>query len=221
MKKPDIRLYGLIDPDNSGGHDLLWLTEGIARGGVTMIQLRDKKSETANFIRLAKDIKAILNPLHVPLLINDRVDVAFAAGADGVHLGQNDLDPESARRILGRDAIIGLTVRDQAEADAAPLDIIDYVGLGGVFDTASKVNQAPPIGLEGLQSLSESLRARRPGLTICAIAGISIGNTPSVLDAGADGVAVISALSGVADPTGAARDFRAAIDTALTVRGAA
>ncbi len=221
MTKPDVRLYGLIDPENAGGHDLARLAGAMAAGGVTLVQLRDKKSATGDLVRLAEKLKTILDPHHVPLLINDRVDVAFAAGADGVHLGQGDLDPESARRILGGDAIIGLTVRDQAEAEAAPLDIIDYVGLGGVFATTSKVNKARPIGLDGLRTLSKSLRARRPDLPVCAIAGISIENTPSVIDAGADGVAVISALSGAADPAEAAREFRVAIDTTLSVRGAA
>jgi thiamine-phosphate pyrophosphorylase len=221
VTKPDVRLYGLVDPENAGGHDLLRLADAMAAGGVTLIQLRDKKSETGDLVRLAKELKAILDPRHVKLLVNDRVDVAFAAGAAGVHLGQNDLDPASARRMLGGDAIIGLSIRNQAEADAAPLDLINYVGLGGVFATTSKVNKARPIGLEGLHSLSKLLRARRPGLPICAIAGITIESTTNVIEAGADGVAVISALSSVADPAAVARDFRAEIDAALAIRGAA
>ncbi len=221
MTKPDVRLYGLIDPENTGGHDPVELAGALATGGVTLVQLRDKKNETGDLVSLAKELKAVLDPYRVPLLINDRVDVAFAAGADGVHLGQNDLDPISARRILGGAAIIGLTVRDQAEANAAPLEIIDYVGLGGVFATASKINAAQPIGLDGLRTLSKSLRKRRPGLAICAIAGIGIENAPSAIDAGADGVAVISALSGVADPVKAAREFRVAIDAAIEIKGAA
>lgn len=221
MKDLDLRLYGLLDPENSGGHDLLQLAEAFAAGGVTLVQLRDKTSETGEFVRIAKSLKKVLGPLNVPLLINDRVDVAFAAGADGVHLGQNDLDAETARKILGDDAIVGLTVRDQAEADAAPLDCVDYIALGGIFATTSKVNKARPIGLEGLRVLSKSLRARRPGLAICAIAGISIENVASVIEAGADGVAVISALCGVSDPADAANKFRKAIDDALETRGAA
>ena len=221
MRKLDLRLYGLIDPENAGGHDPVQLAEAMAAGGVTLVQLRDKKSETGDLVLLAKNLMKVLGPLDVPLLINDRVDVAFAAEADGVHLGQNDLDVKSARKILGDEAIIGLTVRDRTEADAAPLDMVDYVALGGIFETASKLNRAPPIGLEGLQNLSNLLRARRSGLPVCAIAGITRENAPEVIDAGADGVAVISALCGVTSPAKAAREFRKGIDAALETRGAA
>lgn len=218
MNKVDLRLYGLIDPETAGGHDICDLADAMCAGGVTLIQLRDKKSNTGEMVRLARQLKETLNAYNVPLLINDRVDVAFSSRADGVHLGQNDLDVADARAILGEDAIIGLSVRNQAEADIAPLDMLDYVAFGGVFVTTSKVNKATPIGLDGLRKLSNLLWARQPDFPICAIAGITSDNAPGVIEAGADGVAVISALSGVSDPADAARQFRAGIDAALVAR---
>jgi thiamine-phosphate pyrophosphorylase len=213
----DLRLYAIIDPERSGGHELPELARQLAAGGTTLVQLRDKHSETRVMIERARAIKKAL-PVHVPLLINDRVDVALAAGADGVHVGQDDMAPEDARRLLGPDAIIGVSIKSVEQAEAAPLEFLTYVAIGGVFVTTSKNNTDPPVGLAGLQRIANVFRHRAPKLPICAIAGIDASNAAEVISAGTDGVSVISALSLAADPAEAARRLRGIVDAAVAKR---
>lgn len=215
----DLRLYALVDPDQAGGRDLAVLARMVAQGGATLVQLRDKHGDTRAMLARARAIKAVLAPLNVPLLINDRIDVALAAAADGAHVGQDDMPVEDARRLLGNNAIIGLSVKTAEEAEAAPLELIDYVAIGGVFATSSKDNPSPPIGPEGLARIAGVLRRRAKEFPLCAIAGIDASNAEKVIAAGADGVAVISALSRKDDPRAAARQLRAVVDAALTQRG--
>jgi thiamine-phosphate pyrophosphorylase len=167
----------------------------------------------------ARAVKAVLAPLNVPLLINDRIDVALAAGADGAHVGPDDMPVEDARRLLGADAIIGLSVKTVEQAEAAPIDLLDYVGIGGVFATSSKDNPDPPIGPEGLAQIVGVLRPRAREFPLCAIAGIDASNAGGAIAAGVDGVAVISALSRKDDPRAAARDLRGVVERALAQRG--
>jgi thiamine-phosphate pyrophosphorylase len=127
--------------------------------------------------------------------------------------------PADARILLGPDAIIGLSVKTVEQAKVAPLDLVDYVAIGGVYGTTSKDNTAAPIGVAGLRAVVDAIRARAPGYPICAIAGIDAGNAGDVIAAGADGVAVISALSLAPDPGKAAQDLRAVVDNALKRRG--
>lgn len=214
----DVRLYALIDPERSGGRDLASLAEAVAGGGATLVQLRDKRGTTRRMIEEAKVIKSALAKASVPLLINDRVDVALAAGAAGVHVGWDDMAVENVRALLGRDAIIGLSIKTKAQAEAAPLALLDYVCVGGVFETMSKDNPDPPIGAAGLSDIAAFIRRRAPKLPIGAIAGIDRSNAAQVIAAGADGVAVISALSLAADPKNAARDLRNEVDRALGQR---
>jgi thiamine-phosphate pyrophosphorylase len=214
----DLRLYALLDPERAGGRDLAELARLVALGGASLVQLRDKRSETRRMVERARAIKAELVPFGIPLLINDRVDVALAADADGVHVGQDDMAVEDARRLLGRDAIIGLSIKTAAEADAAPLELFDYAGVGGVFATASKNNPDPPIGTDGLARIAARIRGRAAKFRLCAIAGIDAGNAGAAIAAGADGVAVISALSLAGDPQAAARALRGAVDQALAQR---
>jgi thiamine-phosphate pyrophosphorylase len=216
----DPRLYALIDPAQCGGHEPAALARAVVGGGATVLQLRDKKGTTRAMIARAREMIAALEASGVPLLIDDRVDVALAAGAAGVHLGQEDMPAEIARRLLGDQAIIGITVRSEDEARAAPVDHADYVGVGGVFSTVSKDNPAPPIGLAGLTRLAAILRRRRPGIPIVAIAGIDAGNAADIVAAGADGVAVISALAKAKDAKAAARELRGIVDDALNKRKA-
>jgi thiamine-phosphate pyrophosphorylase len=213
----DLRLYAIVDPERSGGHELADLARQLASGGATLVQLRDKHSDTRVMVERARAIKAAL-PANVPLLINDRVDVALAAGADGVHVGQTDMPPEDVRRLLGPDAIIGLSIKSVVQAEAAPLELLTYVAIGGVFATTSKNNPAVPIGLAGLQRVAAVFRRRAPKLPICAIAGIDSGNAADVIAAGADGVSVISALSLAGDPEDAAGALRAIVDATLSKR---
>jgi thiamine-phosphate pyrophosphorylase len=149
----------------------------------------------------------------VPLLINDRVDVALAVGCAGVHVGAEDMPAADARRLLGADAIVGCTVRSAEEADF-PAAMIDYVSVGGVFATPSKHNPEPPIGLDGLRALIRRL----PKLPVCAIAGIDHRNAADVIAAGADGVAVISDIFMADDVVAATRRLRGIVDAAIAER---
>jgi len=214
----DLRLYALVDPAVAGGRTLTDLA-GLIAGSATLVQLRDKHRSTRAMVEEARGLRAVLEPAGVPLLINDRVDVALAAEADGVHIGQDDMTAEDARLLLGRTAIIGLSLSTVQQAQAAPLDLVDYVGIGAVYPTGSKEDASAPIGVAGLREIVQIVRARQPGLPVCAISGITAGNAAETIGAGADGVAVISALSRAPDPAKAARELRAAVDAALMRRG--
>ncbi len=216
----DLRLNAIVDPEPAGGRELADLARLSAQGGATLVQLRDKVSETRAMVEEARAIKRALAPLGVPFVVNDRIDVALAAKADGVHLGPDDMAIEDARALLGRDAIVGLSVKSVAEAEAAPLDLIDYVGSGGVYVTLSKQQKNPPIGPLGLARIIAALHRRAPRLPVVGIAGIDAGNAAEVIGAGADGIAVISALSLAPDPAAAARSLRAIVDAMLAKRGA-
>jgi thiamine-phosphate pyrophosphorylase len=216
----DLRLNAILDPERSGGRDLAELARLCAKGGATLVQLRDKLSETRAMVGTARAIKAVLAPFGVPFVVNDRIDVALAAQADGVHLGPDDMAIEDARALLPKHAIIGLSIKSVAEADAAPLALIDYVGSGGVYATLSKQQKNAPIGPEGLGRIVAALRHRAPRLPVCGIAGIDASNAAAVIAAGADGIAVISALSLVPDPAAAARQLRDIVDGMLAKRGA-
>ncbi|KAA2237452.1 thiamine phosphate synthase [Salinarimonas soli] len=218
MNPVDLRLYGIVGPDNARGRDLGALVAAAVAGGCTLIQLRDKTSPTRALVETARSIKAALRGSGVPLLVNDRVDVALAAGADGVHLGQDDMRVRDARALLGPRAIIGLTLKTSADAAALASEPADYGCIGGVFATASKTNPEPPIGLDGLAAAVAA--GRGAGMPLGAIAGIDAGNAAAVIGAGADGIAVISAVFNADDPTAAARRLRAVVDGALAARGA-
>jgi len=220
MRPPlDPRLNAILDPARAGGHDLLELARAAAAGGATLVQLRDKKSDTRAMVEEARAIKAVLAPFNVAFVVNDRVDVALAATAHGVHVGPDDMTPDDARRLLGPDAIIGLSIKSVAEAEAAPIGLIDYAGVGGVYVTLSKEQKTPPIGTDGFARVANALRRRAPTLPIVGIAGIDVGNAGAVIAAGADGVAVISALSGSRDVAAVARMLREIVDGMLAKRG--
>jgi thiamine-phosphate pyrophosphorylase len=217
--KVDVRLNAIVDPERAGGHALADLARRCAEGGATLIQLRDKLSETRAMVETARAIKAALAPLAVPFVVNDRIDVALAAGADGVHLGQDDMAVVDARRLLGAGAIIGLSIKTVEEAETAPIELIDYVGAGGVYVTLSKQQKNAPIGPAGLARIVSVFRRRGKARPLCGIAGIDASNAGAVIAAGADGVAVISALSLTPDPAAAARTLRAVVDGELARQG--
>jgi thiamine-phosphate pyrophosphorylase len=214
----DLRLNAIVDPERSGGRDLAELARLCAKGGATLVQLRDKLSETRAMVETARAIKAVLAPFGVPFVVNDRIDVALAAKANGVHLGPDDMAIEDARALLPKDAIVGLSIKSVAEAEAAPLALIDYVGSGGVYATLSKAQKNAPIGPEGLGRIVAALRRRAPSLPVCGIAGIDASNAAAVIAAGADGIAVISALSLAPDPAAAARRLCDIVDAMLAKR---
>ncbi len=199
----DLRLYALVDPAVAGGYTLPELARRVA-DSTTIVQLRDKHGSTRQMLEETRALSAILKPRKIPLLINDRVDIALAA---------------EARRLLGRGAIIGLSLTTPQHAREAPLDYLDYVAIGAVFATGSKDDANAPIGLDGLREIVRAVRARDVAMPICAISGITEGNAGDVIAAGSDGVAVISALSLASDPAAAARSLRRAVDDALRRSG--
>lgn len=216
----DLRLNAIVDPERAGGHDLADLAGLCAQGGATLIQLRDKVNETRAMVAVARAIKEVLAPLGVPFVVNDRVDVALAAEADGVHLGPDDMAIEDARAILGQAAIIGASIKSVEAVEALPVELVDYVGSGGVYATLSKQQKSVPIGPQGLARIIAALHKRAPKLPVAGIAGIDTSNAAAVVATGADGIAVISALSLTPDPAAAARALRSIVDAALAKRGA-
>ena len=170
------------------------------RGGVTSVQLREKTLDIVAFAELGRAIKELLLPLGIPLIINDSVEVAAAVGADGLHVGQTDLPAEAARALLGANAAIGLSITAIEQLRKADVRFADYLGVGPIFATPTKPDAAAPMGLDGLVA-ARAMTA----LPIVAIGGISQDNAAETMAAGANGIAVVSAIMGAADPEAAAR----------------
>lgn len=198
----DLSLYLITDQGICAGSGLVETVMAAVRGGVTMVQLRDKHASDGELIDQARRLKAALAGSGVPLIINDRLDVALAAGADGLHMGQDDGDVAMARAALGSEAILGLSVQNQAQMMRVDAEHLDYLGLGPVFATPSKHDHAEPLGFEGLASLV----AASPLPTV-AIGGLKAEHAAATRQAGAEGLAVISAICDAADPEAAARAF--------------
>jgi thiamine-phosphate pyrophosphorylase len=217
----DLRVYAVLDPARCRGRDPVALAAAAARGGATLLQLRDKTSDDDSLAGLGRAVREALSPWAVPLIINDRVAVAALIGAGGVHVGQEDTAPAEARRLLGPGRIVGVTVHRPHEADAVDPAIADYAGMGPVFATATKDLVDPPIGTDRLQGLILHLRRRVPGFPVCGIAGIDHTNAASVIAAGADGVAVIADIFMADDVEEATRRLRTAVDDARARRIAA
>ena len=205
----DWGLYLVTDRGLARGRSIAWVVEAAVRGGVTAVQLREKSCSTRDFVRLGRELKSLLAAHQVPLIVNDRVDLALEIGADGVHIGQHDMDPRRARSLLGPDAIIGLSIETIEQARAAASLDVDYLGVGPVFATATKTDAAPPLGLAALAQIRAITRH-----AIVAIGGIGQENARQTIDSGADGVAVVSAICAADDPERAARELRQAIDVA-------
>ncbi|GAA5784016.1 thiamine-phosphate synthase [Chitiniphilus shinanonensis] len=206
----DLSLYLVLDPDLCGGaQGMIDTARAAAANGATMVQLRAPNWKKRQWLETATVLKAVLAPLGVPLIINDQIDVALAMQADGVHIGQADLPPDAARRLLGAGRIIGLSASNAAQLADAPLGLIDYLGVGPVHPTGTKADASPVIGLD----LFGDLMAAKP-LPVVAIGGIKAGNAAPVIAAGADGVAVVSAICGQPDIPTATRALRREIDGA-------
>ena len=210
----DLTLYLVIGSDVTRGRPLLEVVAAAVRGGATLVQLREKALGDAELVDAARALKGLLAPLGVPLIINDRAKVARAAGADGVHLGQDDLDAARAREILGPAGLIGVSAGTPEEAARVDKDVADYVGIGAVYATATKSDAGPPIGVAGLATLAASLRP----MPVVAIGGIGATNAAQVMASGApdgiapDGIAVVSAICSAEDPEAAAQTLRREID---------
>jgi thiamine-phosphate pyrophosphorylase len=203
----DLSLYLVLDPVQCGGHArALEITQAALEGGVTIVQLRAPEWHKRAWLALALDLLPITRRFGVPLIINDHIDVALACGAKGVHIGQKDLPPEIARKLLGPRALIGLSVSNEREVDNAdPLGtMIDYVGVGPVFDTPTKPDASAALGTQGIAALC----ARSIHPTV-AIGGIQLSNADDVKRAKPGGIAVVSAICKAADPRLAAQQLRA------------
>lgn len=205
----DWSLYLVTDRALSLGRSIEEVVLAAVDGGVTAVQLREKECATREFVELARSLKKLLAPREVPLLINDRVDVALAAGADGVHIGQSDMSYRDARVLLGSSALIGLSVETPEQAaEAGPLDC-DYLGAGPIFPTGTKADAAPAWGLDRLAELRGTSRHR-----LVAIGGINASNAALAAAAGADGIAVVSAICSAPDCRAAAARLRTIIKDA-------
>jgi thiamine-phosphate pyrophosphorylase len=177
----DVELAGVLHDDQ---------VSLLADGGATFVQLREKHLSPMGFCHEAKAALTVARQRGVTLIINDRVDIAMAIGADGVHLGQDDLPPEAARKLLGNNAIIGYSTHNVSQAIAAAALPVDYVAIGPIFETGTKTNPDPVVGLEGLRTVRQAIGERH----LVAIGGITQENAAAVIEAGADSVAVISAV---------------------------
>ncbi len=204
------RLYFVTGEPAFEGRSLVETTRAALQGGVTAVQLRDKSGGTREMLELGRALLALTRAAGVPLIVNDRVDVALALGADGVHVGQDDLPAQDARRLIGPEQILGVSAGTVAEARQAQADGADYVGAGDVFGTPSKPDAGPPIGLSALAEI-----ARAVAIPVVGIGGITEANAASITEAGAAGVAVISAVTRSSNPEDAARCLRKTLNLSL------
>lgn len=208
----DLSLYLITDPVIAGSRALPDVVNEAVSGGVSVVQVRDKKADARDLLDLTLALKTLLDPLGIPLVVNDRVDVAAAAGV-GCHIGQTDLPPKAAREILGEGAIIGLSIDDPDQTANADPGLLDYVAHGPFASTGTKADAGAPVGGEGI------IRVRaETTLPLVAIGGIDETNTADAIKAGADGVAVISAIIGSTDPKSAAEALKRQVDGALAMR---
>jgi thiamine-phosphate pyrophosphorylase len=199
-----LALYLCTDRKLLLGRPLPEAVEAAIEGGVTMVQLREKGASGREFFDIARELLALTRSKGVPLIINDRLDIALAAGADGVHLGQSDLPCLEARRIAGKDFIIGISAHTPEEALSAQADGADYIGAGAVFPTGSKADAGAVIGIEGIRAVAGAVK-----IPVAGIGGINPGNAASVIAAGAAGLAVISAILSQSDIRAAALALKA------------
>ncbi len=203
MAAIDYSLYLVTDADLSGGRSTLEVVEAAIRGGVTVVQYREKNASTRRMFEEALELRALCRRHSVPFIVNDRVDVALAVNADGVHVGQEDLPAALARRLVGPGRLVGVSVDNIDQARQAQADGADYVGASPIFATPTKPDASPPMGIEGLREL-----ARLCQLPVVAIGGINRTNAAEVLQAGAVGIAVVSAIVSARDVEHAARELK-------------
>ncbi len=209
----DLDLYVITDETIATGHTHVEIARLAIAGGADVIQLRDKCCGTRDLCRAGREIRELTRKTGTLFIVNDRLDVALACGADGVHLGRDDLRVDVARQIAPRSFVIGVSVRNPEEAVAAEEAGADYVVLSPIFSTTSKDDAGPGLGLAALREIREEV-----SIPVIAIGGISRDNVGAVIGAGADGVAVISAVVGQPDITTAARDLKSRITVAKRER---
>lgn len=206
-KKFDLSLYLITDRKLIGNQDIIKFLSDAINGGVTAVQLREKDCSTREFIQIAREVKKLLQKKNIPLIINDRIDVAQVVNADGVHIGQNDIDYLDARKILGDEITIGVSVETLSQAQEAIERNVDYISVSPIFLTPTKPEVRTYWGIEGLRDIRKLTKKY-----LVAIGGINPSNVRSVLEAGANGIAVVSAICASADPEIAARELKIIID---------
>jgi thiamine-phosphate pyrophosphorylase len=211
----DLLLYLCTDRTQLGGKPVADAVEEAVDGGATMVQLREKSASAREFYETALEVRKITERRGVPLVINDRLDIALAAGADGLHIGQSDIPLGAARALLGKSRFIGVSAGTLGEAMAAEHGGADYLGVGAVYPTASKDGVGEAIGLLGLSAIMDAV-----GIPVVAIGGVSAGNAAGVMGTGVAGIAVISAILSQPDIRGAARALRGILASGAA-RGAA
>ena len=195
----DLSLYLVTDRRLSLGRTTCEVVAEAIAGGVTAVQLREKHCPTREFIAEARLVKKLLQGTSIPLIINDRLDVALAVAAEGVHLGQQDMSLSDARRLAGSRLLIGISAESLADALRAEAEGADYIGISPVFASTTKTDTAKPLDLDGIRRIREAVR-----LPLVGIGGITVDNAIEVLRAGADGVAVVSAVVSAPCPRSAA-----------------
>ena len=190
-------LYLVTDRSLSLGRPLVDVVREAVAGGVTCVQLREKEASSREFYDLARALLAVTRPAGVPLIVNDRLDIALAAGADGVHVGQSDLPLDAVRRLVPPSFIVGVSAESAADAVQAAASGATYVAASPVFATPTKTDTAPALGLDGVAALRAALP---PACPLVAIGGIHLGNASAVLAAGADSLAVVSEIMSAPSP---------------------
>lgn len=200
MKSIDLSLYLVTDDSSDEEKFLNTIEEGI-KGGVSVVQIREKTAETLDFYNLALKVKKITSKYNVPLIINDRVDVALAIDAEGVHVGQSDMPCDITRKLIGNDKILGVSAATISEAKKAEKDGADYIGTGAVFPTATK-DDAPSITKKDLKEIVESIN-----IPVVAIGGITLDNACELLDTGISGLSVVSAIMSAENPKKASEEL--------------
>jgi thiamine-phosphate pyrophosphorylase len=209
----DPTLYLVTDTELCRPRPVADVVRAAVAGGVTAVQVRDKLASRRDLLALTRAVQgALAGTAHVRVVVNDAVDVALLAGADGVHVGQEDLAAVEVRALIGPGRLLGLSVSSRAELDAAlalPAGTLDLIGLGPVWGTATKPDAGPAVGVAGTRDLASAARAG--GLTAVAIGGISADRAAEVAATGVDGICVVSAVCAAADPAAAARTLRAEV----------
>ncbi len=198
----DLSVYLVTDRALCGARGTLETVRQAITAGATIVQMRDPHAKTRVLVEEARALAALLGPAGIPFIVNDRVDVAIATNAAGVHLGQSDMSVRDARALVGPEPIVGLSITSLADLEASDLAGVDYLGVGPIFATATKADAAPAMGLAGLAAVRAAC-----SLPIVAIGGIAAGNTAEVIAAGADGVAVVSAICAAPDAGRATREL--------------
>src|SRR5512135_2687481 len=198
----DYTLYLVTDANLSRGRSPREVVEAAILGGVTVVQYREKSASTRRIIDEALELRDLCRRYSVPFIVDDRVDVALAVEADGVHVGQDDMPASLARRLIGHDKILGVSAENIEQALAAQADGADYIGASPIFATPTKPDAPPPMGAAGLLKM-----ARACPLPIIAIGGLNATNAGSMIRAGAAGVAVVSAIVSAEDVQAAAREL--------------